>query len=88
MTSHLAPIPQVPMQGFRHFWFIQASISKHSELVTHSGLQLGGLPIKPTIHEHTAWSLIFLQWLLGPQGDGLQGFCILDAANAYSDTVI
>jgi len=42
-------------------------------LDTHSGLQVGGLPIKPGTQEHTACALISLHWLLGPQGEGEQG---------------
>lgn len=72
-TWHLAAIPQVPGHGSIHFWFTQAWFKGHSELVTHSGLQVGGLPIKPGIHEQTAWLLISRHWLFGPQGDGLQG---------------
>lgn len=42
--------------------------------MTHSGRQDGGLPRKPGTHEHTACPLICLHWLLGPHGEGLQGF--------------
>lgn len=45
MTWHLAPIPQVPGQGSRHFWFEQASFNLQSELTVHSGRQDGGEPI-------------------------------------------
>ena len=44
-TLHFAPIPQVPGQGSLHFWLLQASFSGHSEFVTHSGRQVGGLPM-------------------------------------------
>jgi hypothetical protein len=44
-TWHRALRPHVPGQGSLHFWFIQALSSGHSELTTHSGLQLGGVPI-------------------------------------------
>lgn len=44
-----------------------------SELIMHSGLQVGGEPMKLAWQEHTACSLTTLHWLLGPQGDGLQG---------------
>lgn len=74
-TWHRAFIPQVPGHGSIHFWFTQAWLSGHSELETHSGLQVGGLPIKPGTQEQTAWPLTSLHWLLGPHGDGLQGFC-------------
>lgn len=56
-----------------HFWFAQAWFKGHSELVIHSGLHVGGLPMKPGTQEQTAWLLISLHWLFGPHGDGLQG---------------
>lgn len=40
----------------------------------HSGLQVGGIPIKPGTQLQTACEFTFLQTLLGPQGDGRQGF--------------
>lgn len=73
-TWHNAFQPQVPEQGSMHFWLLQAWFLGQSELTTHSGLQLGGLPRNPGTQEHTAWPFIALHWLLGPQGDGLQGF--------------
>lgn len=45
MTLHWAPIPQDPGQGSTHFSLIQAKLLGHSELILHSGLQFGGLPI-------------------------------------------
>lgn len=45
ITLHSAAIPQVPGHGSIHFWFTQALFKAHSELVTHSGLHVGGLPI-------------------------------------------
>lgn len=44
LTIHFAPNPHVPGQGSLHFWLVQASLRGHSELTTHSGLQLGGDP--------------------------------------------
>lgn len=73
-TWHNAFHPQVPEQGSMHFWLLQAWFLGQSELITHSGLQLGGLPRNPGTQEHTAWLFITLHLLLGPQGDGLQGF--------------
>lgn len=73
ITWHLAPIPHVPGQGSLHFWLLQASFWLQSEFVKHSGLHNGGDPIKFDIHEHTAWLLISLHWLFGPQGEGLHG---------------
>lgn len=58
---------------------MQASFGAHSELTMHSGLHVGGLPIKPGTQEQTAWLLISLHWLFGPQGDGLQGFLFSSA---------
>lgn len=43
-----------------HFWLTQASLSGHSELVIHSGLQVGGVPMKPGTQLHTAWPFIAL----------------------------
>lgn len=43
-TWQCASRPQVPGQGFIHFWFTHASFNGHSLLVTHSGLQFGGVP--------------------------------------------
>lgn len=80
-TSHLAPTPQAPGHGFRHFWLLQASLRPQSELTIHSGRQDGGLPIKPITHEQTAWSLTSRHMLWGPQGDGLQGCTEIGAAN-------
>lgn len=45
MTLHWALVPQEPGQGSVHFSRIQARLLAHSELMLHSGLQLGGLPI-------------------------------------------
>lgn len=76
-TWQIAAIPQVPGHGSIHFWLTQASFNGHSELTIHSGRQAGGLPIYPGTQEQTACPLISLHWLLGPQGEGLQGlvFC-------------
>ena len=43
-TSHLALIPHTPTQGLTHRWFIHARDCWQSELLTHSGRQLGGAP--------------------------------------------
>lgn len=55
MTIHWAARPQVPGQGSVQRWLMQASLSAHSELTTHSGRQVGGVLINPGRHEHTAW---------------------------------
>lgn len=52
---------------------MQALSKAHSELIKHSGLQDGGVPIKSVLHEHTACLFISRHILFGPHGDGLQG---------------
>lgn len=74
MTWHSAFNPQFDSHGFIHFWFKHALSCGHSELATHSGLQFGGEPMKVCRQEQTAWSLISLHWLFGPQGEGWHGF--------------
>lgn len=81
-------MPHVPGQGFIHFWFIHAWLKRHSELVTHSGLQVGGLPINPSTQEHTAWPLISLHLLYGPHGEGLQGLLIGGATSISTVTFV
>lgn len=44
-TLHSALIPQDPGHGSVHFSLIQAKELGHSELMLHSGLQLGGVPM-------------------------------------------
>lgn len=73
ITWHCVLIPQDPLQGFIHFWLLHARSREQSELRVHSGLQVGGLPKKPGTHEQTGCSFTTLHWLLGPQGEGLQG---------------
>ena len=53
---------------------MQARLLGHSELIVHSGLQLGGLPKKLGKHEHEGESPTFRHCEFGPQGDGTQGF--------------
>lgn len=53
--------------------FIQAKLNGHSLLVTHSGLQLGGIPLKSGKQEHEGDSPITLHAELGPQGEGSHG---------------
>lgn len=73
LTWQFALIPHVPGQGSTHFWLLQASFWGHSELVTHSGLQVGGAPMYPGTQEQIAWPLFWRHWELGPQGEGWQG---------------
>lgn len=74
-TWHCVLRPQVPRQGSMHFWLLQARFRGQSELSTHSGLQDGGVPKYPWTQLHTAWPFTTRHWLLGPQGEGLQGSC-------------
>lgn len=41
-------------------------------LLTHSGLQFGGMPINSGRQEHDGASLTALQTALGPHGEGWQ----------------
>lgn len=81
MTVHRAWRPQVPGQGSWHFWFKHANVKGQSELITHSGLQDGGAPIKLGTHEHIAWPFISWHREFGPHGDGLQGCFSIGAIN-------
>lgn len=49
---------------------IQDLSNEQSELIVHSGLQLGGLPMYEGKQEQTATLLRFRHCELGPQGDG------------------
>lgn len=80
-TWHWAARPHVPGHGSVHFWLEQAWFNGHSELETHSGLQVGGLPINPGTQEHTACWFISRHWLFGPHGDGEHGFFGISAKN-------
>lgn len=73
MTLQSVLRPQLPGQGSRHFWLVHASFFGQSELITHSGLQVGGAPTNPFMQLHTACILFSRHWLFGPHGDGLQG---------------
>lgn len=73
ITLHCVLIPHEFMHGDAHFWLMHASSLEHSLFTTHSGRQVGGLPMKFARQVHTAWSLTFRHWLFGPHGDGLQG---------------
>lgn len=79
MTEHWALKPHVPGHGSLHFWLMQASFCAQSELIVHSGRHEGGLPIYPWTHLHIAMPLTSWQWLLGPHGDGEQGFVTISA---------
>lgn len=66
-------MPQTPGQGSTHLWLIQAWLLGHSVLITHSGLQFGGVPMKSGEQEQLAFPATLWHRLFGPQGDGEQG---------------
>lgn len=68
MTWHSAFVPHDPSQGFWHLLFIHANWAGQSVLITHSGLQLGGVPIYPMLHSHAAVSPTARHLLFGPHG--------------------
>jgi hypothetical protein len=53
---------------------MHAKLLEHSELLTHSGRQLGGEPTYSFKHEHDGESPIGRHSEFGPHGDGWQGF--------------
>lgn len=53
---------------------MQAFSFEHSELVMHSGRQLGGLPKYSSEQAHEGEPAISLQTELGPHGEGSHGF--------------
>lgn len=58
-TWHCAPAPQAPGHGSRHLSLIHAWLLGHSELITHSGLQLGGIPMNVGRHEQAGVPPLF-----------------------------
>lgn len=72
-TWQFAFAPQEPTHGFWHFWLMQAKWLAHSLLLTHSALQLGGLPMKPGKHVHSNLSSRAWQCEFGPHGFGVHG---------------
>lgn len=83
-TRHSALTPQDPRQGSLHFWFMQAKSLGHSLLLTHSGLQLGGMPMNSDEQEQEGELLTTLHWELGPHGEGSHGFCGIIGSGAKS----
>ena len=77
-TSQTAKTPQVPGQGSMHFWAMQAMRAEQSVFCRHSALQPSaemGSPWKPLLQlQTTSPDLSSLHSVLGPQGEGLQGF--------------
>lgn len=88
MTLQIVLRPQLPGQGSRHFWLVHASFLGQSELITHSGLQVGGAPTNPLMQLHTACMLFCLHWLFGPHGDGLHGLLTEGATTRLEETLI
>lgn len=84
ITLHCALIPQEPGQGSEHLLRIQAKLLEHSELIVHSGLQFGGLPIKVSKQEQDGKSPILRHCEFGPQGDGTHG---LDGGKGCGSTI-
>lgn len=74
IVLHSVFLPHDPGQGSWHFWLMQACWTGHSELLTHSGLQFGGIPINSDRQEQEGVLLITWHTAFGPQGDGWQGF--------------
>lgn len=52
---------------------MHARLLEHSEFIKHSGLQLGGDPIKLGRQEQDGFPLMFLHCEFKPHGDGMQG---------------
>lgn len=69
----MAKVPQEPGQGSTHFSRIQARLLVHSELIKHSGRQLGGDPKYDGKQEQEGLFPTFLHWELRPHGEGTQG---------------
>ena len=72
---HRALYPQAPTHGSEHFCWMQALLLGHSALRTHSGRQLGAVPMYPGLQEQASCPLTSLQMELGPQGSGTHGMC-------------
>lgn len=72
-TVHRALGAHELAQGFWQRWFTQARVCSQSELVEHSGLQLGGWPKYPWAQEQEACEPNSRHTLFGPQGDGEHG---------------
>lgn len=73
-TLHIAFNPHEPKQGSIHFMLMQALLLLQSVFSTHSGLQFGGLPKYPILHEQEGTPPTSLHSAFCPQGEGMQGF--------------
>lgn len=69
-TRHSELVPQLPRQGSLHFRLMHARLKEHSLFVTHSGRQVGGIPIKSGKHEQDGDCPIMRHSEFGPHGDG------------------
>lgn len=56
---------------------MHALLLGHSELIVHSGLQFGGVPIYSFKHEHEGVPPISRHCEFGPQGEGTHGFTMV-----------
>lgn len=65
-------IPQ-DEHGSLHLFLIQAWLLGHSALTIHSGLQLGGDPLKSGRQLQDGELLITRHWAFAPQGEGWHG---------------
>lgn len=72
-TRHSVLEPHEPGQGFLHFLLMQANCVSHSLLLTHSGLQFGGDPVKSARQEHEGKLFIASHRAFGPHGELSQG---------------
>lgn len=83
-TVQVAEAPHEPGQGSRHLEVMQARSLEQSEWTAHSGLQLGGLPMKVERHEHDGVPPMSRHSALGPHGDGTQGLPITGVASTVN----
>lgn len=87
IVLHSAFTLQIPGHGSAHFLFIQAKWFGHSLLLTHSGLQLGGVPMKSDKQEQEGDWLFSRQIEFGPQGFGSQALIGVEGGNGRAVTI-
>jgi hypothetical protein len=73
-TLQSALMPHDPGHGSWHFRLMHARWLAHSPLLTHSGLQFGGDPVKAGRHEQDGLSPATWHAAFGPHGEGWHGF--------------
>ena len=73
-TLHWALSPQDPGQGSLHLFWMQAWLLGQSEFIEHSGLHVGGDPMKEAKQAQEACSFTTRQSEFGPHGEGMHGF--------------